>query len=154
ADLRSRLSRGRPLDRDRDRRPRLRRARQGHPLPGHDVAPAAREPRPGERAAAGSVTSPLAAADAARRVLNEVRRQPPLRVPLDDALDSVLAEEIVSPLDIPPWANSAMDGYAVRGEDVAGASEQRPVRLRVVEQVPAGSFPTRSLAPGESIRIF
>ena len=100
------------------------------------------------------MTSPLAAADAARRVLDEVRRQPALRVPLDDALDSVLAEDIVSPLDIPPWANSAMDGYAVRGADVAGATEDRPVRLRVVEQVPAGGFPTRSLAPGESIRIF
>jgi len=100
------------------------------------------------------VTSPLAAADAARCVLDEVRRQPALRVPLDDALDSVLAEDIVSPLDIPPWANSAMDGYAVRGEDVAGATGDRPVRLRVVEQVPAGDFPTRSLAAGESIRIF
>jgi molybdopterin molybdotransferase len=100
------------------------------------------------------VTSPLAAADAARCVLDEVRRQPALRVPLDDALDSVLAEDIVSPLDIPPWANSAMDGYAVRGVDVAGATGDRPVRLRVVEQVPAGGFPTRSLAAGESIRIF
>ena len=51
----------------------------------------------------------LAAADAARRILAEVRRQPPLRVPLDDALDSVLAEDVVSPLDIPAWTNSAMD---------------------------------------------
>ena len=100
------------------------------------------------------MTSPLAAADAARRVLDEIRRQPALRVPLDDGLDSVLAEDIVSPLDIPPWANSAMDGYAVHGADVAGATEKRPVRLRVVEQVPAGGFPTRRLAQGESTRIF
>ena len=47
------------------------------------------------------MNEPLAAADAARRILSEVRRQPALRVPLDDALDSVLAEPIVSPLDIP-----------------------------------------------------
>jgi molybdopterin molybdotransferase len=100
------------------------------------------------------VNPPLAAGEAARRILAEVRRQPALRVPLDDALDSVLAEDIVSPLDIPPWANSAMDGYAVRGDDVAGASPERPVRLPVVEHIPAGAFPTRSLGPGESARIF
>ena len=95
------------------------------------------------------MTAPLSAAEAARRILDDVRRQPPLRVPLDDALDSVLAEDIVSPLDIPPWANSAMDGYAVRSADVAGASEERPVRLRVVEHVPAGAFPSRTVGPGE-----
>jgi len=100
------------------------------------------------------VNPPLAAGDAARRILAEVQRQPALRVPLDDALDSVLAEDIVSPLDIPPWANSAMDGYAVRGDDVAGASAERPVRLRVVEHIPAGAFPARALGPGESARIF
>ena len=96
----------------------------------------------------------LAAAEAARRILAEVRRQPPLRVPLDDALDSVLAEDVVSPLDIPAWTNSAMDGYAARGADVRGASAEAPVRLRVVEQLPAGRFPTRALAPGEAARIF
>jgi molybdopterin molybdotransferase len=99
-------------------------------------------------------TAPLAAADAARRILDDVRRQPALRVPLDDALGSVLAEDAVSPLDIPAWTNSAMDGYAARGEDVRGASAERPVRLRVVEELPAGSFPTRALGPGEVARIF
>lgn len=96
----------------------------------------------------------LAAADAARRILAEVRRQPPLRVPLDDALDSVLVEDAVSPLDIPAWINSAMDGYAARGADVRGASPEAPVRLRVVEQLPAGHFPTRALGAGEAARIF
>lgn len=103
---------------------------------------------------APATTAPLAAADAARRILAEVRRQPALRVPLDDALDSVLAEDVVSPIDIPPWANSAMDGYAARGADVRGASAERPVRLRVVEHLPAGAFPTRALGPGEATRIF
>ncbi len=97
---------------------------------------------------------PLAAAEAARRILAEVRRQPPLRVPLDDALDSVLAEDVVSPLDIPAWTNSAMDGYAARGADVRGASAEAPVLLRVVEQLPAGRFPTRVIGPGEAARIF
>ena len=100
------------------------------------------------------MTVPLSAAEAARRILDDVRRQPALRVPLDDALDSVLAEDVVSPIDIPAWTNSAMDGYAARGEDVRGASAERPVRLRVIEQLPAGTFPTRALGPGEVARIF
>ncbi|HEU4525933.1 MAG TPA: gephyrin-like molybdotransferase Glp [Gemmatimonadales bacterium] len=100
------------------------------------------------------MTAPLAAAEAARRILDEVRRQPALRMPLDDALDAVLAEDVVSPLDIPAWTNSAMDGYAARGDDVRGATQEHPVRLRVVEHLPAGRFPTRALGPGESARIF
>jgi molybdopterin molybdotransferase len=75
-------------------------------------------------------------------------------MPLDDALDSVLAEDVVSPIDIPAWTNSAMDGYAVRGEDVRGATAEHPVRLRVVEQIQAGAFPSRRIGPGESARIF
>jgi molybdopterin molybdotransferase len=100
------------------------------------------------------MNAPLSAAEAARRILDDVRRQPALRVPLDDTLDSVLAEDLVSPIDIPAWTNSAMDGYAARGDDVRGASAEAPVRLRVVEVLPAGAFPTRRLAPGETARIF
>jgi len=97
---------------------------------------------------------PLAPAEAARRILEEVRRQPPLRLPLDDALGSVLAEAAISPLDIPPWTNSAMDGYAARAVDVRGATPEAPKRLHVIEVLPAGSFPTRALGPGQCARIF
>ncbi len=100
------------------------------------------------------MTGPLGAAEAASRILTDVRRQPALRMPLDDALGGVLAEDVVSPLDIPAWTNSAMDGYAARGEDVRGAAEASPVRLRVVEHLPAGRFPTRSIGRGECARIF
>ncbi|HEY0350520.1 MAG TPA: molybdopterin molybdotransferase MoeA, partial [Gemmatimonadales bacterium] len=100
------------------------------------------------------MSPPLSAADAARKILDDVRRQPALRIPLDDALGSVLAEDVVSPLDIPAWTNSAMDGYAARGQDVRGATEARPVRLRVIEHLPAGHFPTRPIGPGECARIF
>ncbi|HVX89256.1 MAG TPA: gephyrin-like molybdotransferase Glp [Gemmatimonadales bacterium] len=96
----------------------------------------------------------LTARDAALRILAEAKRQPSLKIPLDDALGHVLAEEVRSPLDIPAHTNSAMDGYACRGADVRGASAERPVRLRVVEQIPAGHFPRRAIGPGECARIF
>jgi len=83
-----------------------------------------------------------------------LRPGPPLRVPLDSALGSVLAEPVTSPIDVPFWTNSAMDGYAVRGADVRGASETTPKRLTVVEELPAGAFPTRPIGPGECARIF
>jgi molybdopterin molybdotransferase len=100
------------------------------------------------------VSAPLPAREAALRILSDVRRQPALRVPLDDALGGVLAEDVVSPLDVPAWTNSAMDGYATRAADVQGASPTDPVRLRVVETIPAGHFPVRAIGAGECSRIF
>jgi molybdopterin molybdotransferase len=100
------------------------------------------------------VRSSLSAREAAIEIVSAVAVQPPLRVPLDDALDSVLAESITSPIDVPFWTNSAMDGYAARGAEVRGATPERPVRLRVVESIPAGRFPSRTLGTGECARIF
>lgn len=72
---------------------------------------------------------------------------------LDEALGRVLAEPAISPLDLPPWDNSGMDGFAVRGEDIAGATEGSPVRLTLTESVQAGSFATRSVGAREAIKI-
>ena len=96
----------------------------------------------------------MGAAEAAGKILLDIRRQPALRIPLDDALGSVLAEDAVSPLDIPAWTNSAMDGYAARAADVRGATESAPVRLTVVEHLPAGRFPSRTIGKGDCARIF
>ena len=74
-------------------------------------------------------------------------------VAIDDALGRVLAEDVTSPLDLPPWDNSGMDGFAVRAADIANASKDVPVRLRLVESVPAGSFATRPVQQGEAIKI-
>jgi molybdopterin molybdotransferase len=65
----------------------------------------------------------------------------------------VLAEDVVSPIDLPRWDNSAMDGFAVRSDDVRGAAPDRPVRLRVIEDVPAGAFPTLPLRAGTATRV-
>ena len=96
----------------------------------------------------------LSARDAALTIQASLTVQPALRVPLDDALGSVLAESIISPIDVPFRTNSAMDGYAARAEDVEGASEAAPRRLRVVERIAAGALPARPIGPGECARIF
>src|SRR5262249_25573083 len=78
---------------------------------------------------------------------------PAVRVPLDEAVGRALREALVAPHALPPFANTAMDGYAVRAVDLADAAEKRPVTLRVVEVLPAGRAPTRALGPGEAARI-
>jgi molybdopterin molybdotransferase len=74
-------------------------------------------------------------------------------VALGDALDRVVAEDIVSPIQVPPHNNSAMDGYAVRAQDIVGASPTNPVRLRVVADLGAGYVPDAAVTPGAAIRI-
>jgi len=87
--------------------------------------------------------------NAARTVLAAIRPLPTERLPLGAVLDRVIARDVESPIDLPAWDNSAMDGYAVRAADVAPGAE-----LQVVETIPAGAFPTRPVAAGECARIF
>ncbi len=74
-------------------------------------------------------------------------------VPVTDADGRVLREDVVAQWDVPGADNSAMDGYAVRGADLSGANRESPVRLRVVDDVPAGAISVASLAAGEAARI-
>lgn len=74
-------------------------------------------------------------------------------VDLLDALDRVLARDVVSPINVPPHNNSAMDGYAVRVADITGASPYNPRRLRVVADLGAGYVPNARVEPGTAIRI-
>src|SRR6267143_1177260 len=91
----------------------------------------------------------MSADDALARILAGVPTLPAVESPLLDALGLVLAEDVAADRDVPPFRNSAMDGYAVRGEDVASA----PAELRVVGEVAAGGFPDRTVGPGEAMRI-
>jgi molybdopterin molybdotransferase len=79
----------------------------------------------------------------------------PVDGPLAEALGLVLAEDVSSDIDLPPFDNSAMDGYAVRAADVAGSTLERPSALRVVGYVPAGSAPGPDdrVEPGTAYRI-
>jgi len=96
----------------------------------------------------------LTPTEAARLILEHIAPLPAVRRSLREALDLVLAEDVASPIDLPPWDNSAMDGYAARSGDVAGASPERKVVLAVVESVAAGQFPARPIGPGQATRIF
>jgi molybdopterin molybdotransferase len=75
------------------------------------------------------------------------------RVALDEALGRVLAVPLVSRRTLPPFDNSAMDGYAVRAVDTRTATAERPVTLPVAGEARAGSMPTRALKPGQAMRI-
>ena len=87
--------------------------------------------------------------EALDRILAGVPSMAAHELPLLEALGAVLAEDARADHDVPPFTNSAMDGYAVRGEDVLSA----PARLRVVGDIAAGASPTRAVARGEAIRI-
>ncbi len=95
----------------------------------------------------------LSVSDASAAILAGITPLDAERVALLDSLGRVLAESIASPITLPPWDNSAMDGYAVRGADVEGASAEVPVTLRVIESVAAGAFPALPLGPGVAARI-
>ncbi len=75
-------------------------------------------------------------------------------VPLDEAVGRILAQSVTSQLDFPYWDNSAMDGYAVRFEDVANCTAENPTSLDIIEEIPAGIQPLKSLQSGQASRIF
>lgn len=75
------------------------------------------------------------------------------KVSLLDALGRVIGEDIYAKRNIPPLDNSAMDGYALKSEDVQKASQNHPVRLVVIEDLPAGFISTKTIEKGKAIRI-
>ncbi len=91
--------------------------------------------------------------DALSRVLDGARPLPLETVTLEDAQGQVLAVPVVATTSLPPWDNSAMDGFAVRSADVADASPDSPVRLRVLGEVAAGHAPDRGITAGSAMRI-
>jgi molybdopterin molybdotransferase len=95
----------------------------------------------------------ITVAEALDYILGHFAPLPPEPTPLHEATGRVLAAPVVSALTLPPFANSAMDGYAVRAADVAGATSAAPAELRVIGYVAAGYVAGRTVAPGTAIRI-
>jgi len=92
--------------------------------------------------------------EALERILARVGVLGDEQVPLARVLHRVLAESVVSSLDVPPWPNSSMDGYALRSADTRRASTPGPVRLTIAGRVAAGHVALRALGAGEAFRIF
>ena len=91
--------------------------------------------------------------EATEQVLSRIEVLEAERVCLLDALGRVLAADVVSDIDVAPFDNSAMDGYAVRVDDVSGATEERPAVLEVIEHIPAGVQPSKTVMPGQASKI-
>jgi len=95
----------------------------------------------------------IALADAQAHVLARCAVRPPASHPIGDALGAVLAEDVIATEPVPPFDNSAVDGFAVRAIDTSGGGGDRPVRLRVVATLAAGAALDRPLGQGEAVRI-
>jgi len=95
----------------------------------------------------------LTVEEALQKILSEVSILETESVPIMDSLGQVLAEDIVSGINVPPLDNSAMDGYAVRAQDTKGAGEKTPKVLKVIDTVIAGSISKKEVTAGTAIRI-
>jgi molybdopterin molybdotransferase len=92
-------------------------------------------------------------AEARAAVLERVEPLPPRQVPLGEALGCILAEDVRAAESLPPFANSSMDGFALRAADLAGASVEEPTALALAGEVFAGSGRLPTVAPGTAVRI-
>jgi molybdopterin molybdotransferase len=91
--------------------------------------------------------------EALDKILSRIKPLGFEKVSILEALGRVMAEDIYAHRDIPPLDNSGMDGYAVRAEDIGHASPNHPVRLEVIEDLPAGSIPKKRVEKGRAVRI-
>ena len=95
----------------------------------------------------------LSVEEAYERIMSSFTPLEPVATPILDTLGHVLAEDIRSPLDLPPMANSGMDGYAVRRDDIINASPGHPRQLKVIGLVAAGQLPSQTVMSGTAVRI-
>lgn len=97
---------------------------------------------------------PLVPLDEARRfVLDRCPVRDTVHLAPGDALGAVVVGDCVASAPMPPFANTAMDGFALRAADITAASDATPVQLRVVDTLMAGAAPTRAVGAGEAVRI-
>ncbi|QZY29587.1 molybdotransferase-like divisome protein Glp [Nocardioides coralli] len=97
--------------------------------------------------------APIAVEEHLGRILSFIQPLPDFPQPLMECLGLAAAEDVVSPISLPSFDNSAMDGYAVRHDDVAAASAETPVHLPVVGEIGAGQSRLLALSPGTAAKI-
>ncbi len=91
--------------------------------------------------------------EAQKTILDTIDLMASEKVLLSKALGRTLSGEIISPLNHPPWNTSAMDGYAIRFSDALTASKASPQTLKIIEVIPAGKLPEKTVGPGEAAKI-
>ncbi|MEJ8545604.1 gephyrin-like molybdotransferase Glp [Brevibacillus borstelensis] len=91
--------------------------------------------------------------EAVGRLLSDLGRLGEEQVGLYEAYGRILARDIAATSDLPPFDRSPLDGFAVRAEDTAGATVERPIPLQVVETIAAGAVPVKEVTPGTASRI-
>ncbi|NJE47292.1 molybdopterin molybdotransferase MoeA [Thermococcus sp. GR7] len=92
--------------------------------------------------------------EALELMLNDLTEIPDVEeIPLEEALGRVLAENVVSPIDSPPFDRSAVDGYALRAEDTFQAREYSPVELKVIDEIVAGEESKAKIEPGTAVKL-
>ncbi|MCW2770242.1 MAG: molybdopterin molybdenumtransferase MoeA, partial [Aeromicrobium sp.] len=114
--------------------------------PASEAAPAAR-PKP-ESVREGVLT----VEDHLEKILRGIGPLAPYEQPLVESLGLPIHEAFVSPIDLPRFDNSSMDGYAVRAEDIQGANRQQPVTLPVVGEISAGSAKPFAISAGTAVK--
>jgi len=103
---------------------------------------------------AEELATPLLPYEQARAfVIKAFRPLPPVAVPLSESLGRRIAEPVVAEVDVPGFANSAMDGYAIRSADTVGASATEPALLDLVDDLPAGRAPSVRLSTGAAAKV-
>src|SRR6266702_421162 len=118
----------------------------------------ARAAGPSSKTVTGTIGKPekpplLTVAQARDRILSRISILDAQDTPLVEARGRVLAEDVASDRDVPPFTNSAMDGYAVRAADTRSASPTKPVHLEVLGEIRAGIAPSISVRPSTALRI-
>jgi molybdopterin molybdotransferase len=91
--------------------------------------------------------------EAREKVLSRVQPLAPLELPLPETYGCVLAEDVLAQTDIPDFTSSAMDGFAVRSNEVATATPVEPIELRIVGRALIGQRPESTVGGGEAVRI-
>ncbi|MGZ8571887.1 MAG: molybdopterin molybdotransferase MoeA [Actinomycetota bacterium] len=95
----------------------------------------------------------LSVEEAREKVLSQIHVLPPIELPLTDAYGCVAANDVLSAVDLPEFPSSAMDGFAVRADDVMGATPDAPVELKVVGKALIGQRPEATVGMGEAVTI-
>jgi molybdopterin molybdotransferase len=91
--------------------------------------------------------------DALEKLFSHIKTNSSEELKIKDALNRILAEDIISEIDIPPFDRSAMDGYAIKAEDSFGASPKSPKQIKIVGIIEIGEFLKLKIKTGEGIRI-